>query len=208
MTVSRSIMTKCRSINYRKCSTCQIFKRWWRIRLFGYFLHRNVHEKYAWWNWYTLTQGIVSNVVATAYILPQSVHQLCLVSEGNYLWCTRSECVAKFCQNLVVHPKCTLGGSTKCHVFHALPTHPPQKWEFWILAFLDLASKVFHKPPPPPMGIWDFSGPFSNFLVWDIGFYTFVCCRGGHRNSPIAKRIALWINQVWGTMLSQSLMGV
>ena len=44
------------------------------------------------------------------------------------------------------------------------PNPPNQKWEFWILAFLDLASKVFHEPPHPPthlptpeMGILDFS---------------------------------------------------
>ena len=58
-------------------------------------------------------------------------------------------------QNLVVHPKCMLGGSTKFHAFHGPhsphpPTHPPQKWEFWILAFLDSTSKVGHELAPPP----------------------------------------------------------
>ena len=74
-------------------------------------------------------------------------------------------CCKILCQNLVVYPKCMLFGSTKCHAFHALPTHPPtylpQKWEFWILSFLDLASKVFHEDPlpplPPEIGILDLS---------------------------------------------------
>ena len=94
-------------------------------------------------------------------------------------------CCKILCQNLVVHPKCTLGGSTKFHAFHISPTYPPtpemgiwyfsisglsiksrsraappphtQKWEFGILAFLDSPLKVYHEPSPPKMGIWDFS---------------------------------------------------
>ena len=107
-------------------------------------------------------------------------------------------CCKILCQNLLVHHKCMLGGSTKFHAFHVLPTHPPSPspemeisakgldfeilkltfgnwllpptyppltWEFGILAFLDSASKVDCKTPPPPlthlptldMAIWDFS---------------------------------------------------
>ena len=89
-------------------------------------------------------------------------------------------CYKSMCQNLLVHPKCTLGGSTKFHVLHVLPpppTHgngnfssgldlenlklifgnwflptPPCTWEFEILANLDSASKVGNWFPPilPP----------------------------------------------------------
>ena len=64
------------------------------------------------------------------------------------------------CQNFLVHPKCTLGGSTKCHAFHlVLPTKPPlppQKWKFQSrldLENLKLASrllKVGHQQHPSP----------------------------------------------------------
>ena len=34
-------------------------------------------------------------------------------------------CCKILCQNLVVHPKCMLGGSTRFHAFHVLQTPPP-----------------------------------------------------------------------------------
>ena len=63
-------------------------------------------------------------------------------------------CCKILCQNLVVHPKCMLGGSTKIHAFHVPPTPlpppaPPPPWQFGFLAFLDSGSKVGCQPPPP-----------------------------------------------------------
>ena len=84
-------------------------------------------------------------------------------------------CYTILCQNLLVHPKCMLGGSTRCHAFHVLPPPPPRNgnfssgldlenlkltfgnwfpptppwtWEFGILANLDSASKVGNQFPP------------------------------------------------------------
>ena len=42
------------------------------------------------------------------------------------------------CQIILVHPRCTLGGSTKLQP----PPPPPGKCKFWVLAFLNSASKV------------------------------------------------------------------
>ena len=58
-------------------------------------------------------------------------------------------CCKILCQNLVVHPKCMLGGSTKFHAFHITPTHPPtpQKWQFG-----KFVSTIAPHPPPPENG--------------------------------------------------------
>ena len=72
-------------------------------------------------------------------------------------------CCKILCQNLQVHPKCMLGGNTKFHAFHVLPTHPttppPPSPEMEIsaqdltLKFWSRLLKVDCQPTSPP---WEF----------------------------------------------------
>ena len=100
-------------------------------------------------------------------------------------------CCKILCQNLLVHPKCTLGGSTKFHAFHVLPTHPPstppppQKWKFQLRTWLWNFEVTFWKlatnplPPPPPLLTWEFGilafldSAFAHYIYQDI--FTIVC---------------------------------
>ena len=101
-------------------------------------------------------------------------------------------CCEILCQNLLVHPKCTLGGSTKFHAFHVppsfpptlppshIPSHPPPptKWKFQFRTGLrkfevDFWKLVFMTSPPHPHKM-EISVDWTGFRKLEVDFWKLV----------------------------------